>query len=425
MAAQLASGMGKALQLGDLRQRILYTVAMLAVFLVGAHIPVPGIKASALSNLFQSGTIFGLLNLFAGGALKIFAVFAMSVTPYIDASIIMQLLTLVVPQVEEWSKEGPEGQKHINQWTRYGTVMLGIVQAFALAIYLKDNGALLHPGVASIAMIVVVLTAGTVFLMWIGEQMTEYGIGNGISLLIFAGIVARLPQGISSLYTYLITGRINWFNIVVLIVVALVVTAAVVAVLQGARRIPVQYAKRVVGRRMYGGASSYIPLRVNQAGVIPPIFAISVLTVPLTLTSFFGTNPVLSGLVGFFQPGGLWYELLYASLIIAFTFFYTSIVWNPMDVADNIKKYGGFIPGFRPGHPTAVYLSRVLERITVIGALFLAAVCVLPSLVTGLSSIPNMYFGGTALLIVAGVALDTMMQIEGHLLMRHYQGFIR
>ena len=425
MAAQLASGMGKALQLGDLRQRILYTLAMLAVFLVGAHIPVPGINAAALKHLFQTGTIFGLLNLFAGGALTLFAVFAMSVTPYIDASIIMQLLTLVVPQVEEWSKEGAEGQQHINQWTRYGTVILGVVQSFALAIYLQDNHALLHPGVLSIATVMVILTAGTVFLMWVGEQMTEYGIGNGISILIFAGIVARLPQGISTLYTYLVTGRINWFNILVLMVLAFVITAAVVAVTQAARRIPVQYAKRVVGRRMVGGASTYIPLRVNQAGVIPVIFAASVLTVPLTLAQFLGTNKFLSGVVGFVSFGSVPYELIYAALIIAFTFFSTSIIWNPMDVADNIRKYGGFIPGFRPGRPTADHLSRVLERITVIGAIFLAVICVIPVVFAGATNVPNLFFGGTALLIVVGVAVDTMMQIEGQLLMRHYQGFIR
>ena len=424
MAAQLASTMGRAMQLGDLRQRILYTVAMFTVFLIGAHIPVPGINAAALTNLFAQGTFFGLLNLFSGGALKVFAVFAMSVTPYINASIIMQLLTLVVPQVEEWQKEGPEGQKRINQWTRYGTVLLGVVQAFALSIYLQDNHGLLHPGFRSIITVVVVLTAGTTFLMWIGEQMTEHGIGNGISLLIFAGIVSRLPRATGTLYTYLTSGRINWFNVIILIILAVLIVAAVVAVTQAARRIPVQYAKRVVGRRLYSAQGSYIPIRVNQAGVIPVIFAASVLTVPLTLTQFVASG-WLTNLANFFRSTSVWYELVYAALIIAFTFFYTSIVWNPHDVADNIRKYGGFIPGYRPGHPTAEYLARVLERVTVLGAIFLAAVSVLPVVFSGLTNIPNLYFGGTALLIVVGVALDTMMQIEGHMLMRHYQGFIR
>jgi preprotein translocase subunit SecY len=416
--------MGRAMQLGDLRRRILYTILMFAVFRLGVHIPVPGINQAVLPSLFKAGTFFGLLNLFSGGALAVFAVFAMGVTPYINASIIMQLLTLVIPQVEAWQKEGPEGQKQINQWTRYGTVMLGVIQATALAIYLRSGGALLHPGIASIMMIVIILTAGTVLLMWIGEQITEYGIGNGISLLIFAGIVARIPSGIGTMYTYIVSGRITWWNLLLFCALAVAVIAAVVAVTQAALRIPVHYARRVVGRRMYGGSSSYIPIKVNQAGVIPVIFAASVLTVPLTLTSFTHANWLirLSNIFGF---GSVWYELVYAALIIAFTFFYTSIIWNPTDVADNIKKYGGFIPGLRPGRPTAEYLGRVLERITVLGAIFLAAIAVLPVLFSGATNVPNIYFGGTALLIVVGVALDTMMQIEGHLLMRHYQGFIR
>lgn len=424
MASQLASTMGRAFQFGDLRRRILFTVAMFGVFRLGAHVPVPGINPAALSQLFGTGTFFGLLNLFAGGALRIFAVFAMSITPYINASIIMQLLTLVIPQVEEWSKEGPEGQKKINQWTRYGTLLLAVVQSTALAIYLQANGGFLHPGLPEIVVVVLTLTAGTIFLMWVGEMMTEYGIGNGISLLIFAGIVSGLPQGISTIWTYLVSGRITWWNLVLFLVLAVAIIAAVVAVTQGARRIPVHYAKRVVGRRMYGGSSSYIPIRVNQAGVIPVIFAASVLTVPLTLTQF--TKAAwLSDLSHIFNFGNVWYELVYAALIIAFTFFYTSIIWNPTDVADNIKKYGGFIPGFRPGRPTAEYLGRVLERITVLGAIFLAVIAVLPVVFTGATNIPNVYFGGTALLIVVGVALDTMMQVEGHMLMRHYQGFIR
>jgi len=416
--------MGRAFQLSDLRRRILYTIAMFGVFRLGAHIPVPGINASVLNSLFANGTFFGLLNLFAGGALRIFAIFAMSITPYINASIIMQLLTLVIPQVEEWSKEGAEGQKRINQWTRYGTVLLGVIQAIALGVYLENNNGFLHPGISELLVVVLCLTAGTVFLMWVGEQMTEYGIGNGISLLIFAGIVSGLPRGIATMYTYLISGRITWWNLLLFAVLAVAIIAAVVVVTQGARRVPVQYAKRVVGRRMYGGSSSYIPIRVNQAGVIPVIFAASVLTVPLTLTKF-TSAPWLRSVSQFFQLSSVWYELVYGLLIIAFTFFYTSIIWNPTDVADNLKKYGGFIPGFRPGRPTAEYLGRVLERVTVLGAIFLALIAVLPVVFTGATNIPNIYFGGTALLIVVGVALDTMMQIEGHMLMRHYQGFIR
>jgi len=424
LASQLASTMGRAFHLSDLRRRILYTVAMFGVFRLGAHVPVPGINQAALGNLFSSGTFFGLLNLFAGGALQIFAVFAMSITPYINASIIMQLLTLVIPQVEEWSKEGPEGQRKINQWTRFGTVLLAVVEATALAVYLRNNGAFLHPGIEEIVLVVLILTAGTVFLMWVGEMMTEYGIGNGISLLIFAGIISRLPTGVGTIVTYLRSGQISWWNLLLFVVLAVAIIAAVVVVTQAARRVPVQYAKRVVGRRMYGGSSSYIPIRVNQAGVIPVIFAASVLTVPLTLTQFVQIA-WLKSVATFFQSSTVWYELVYAALIIAFTFFYTSIVWNPSDVADNIKKYGGFIPGFRPGRPTAEYLGRVLERVTVLGAIFLALIAVLPVVFTGATKIPNITFGGTALLIVVGVALDTMMQIEGHMLMRNYQGFIR
>ncbi len=424
MATQVASSMGRAMQLGDLRRRILYTILMFAVFRLGVHIPVPGINESVLPSLFKQGTFFGLLNLFSGGALGVFAVFAMGVTPYINASIIMQLLTLVIPQVEAWQKEGPEGQKRINEWTRYGTVILGLIQAVALTVYLRDGGAFLSPNLASMAVVVVVLTAGTVLLMWIGEQITESGIGNGISLLIFAGIISRIPTGIGNLYTYITSGRITWWNLLLFCALAVLIVAAVVAVTQAALRVPVQYAKRVVGRRMYGGASSYIPIRVNQAGVIPVIFAASVLTVPLTLTSF-TKSAWLSRVAAAFSPQYVWYWLIYAALIIAFTFFYTSIVWNPNDVADNIKKYGGFIPGLRPGRPTAEYLGRVLERVTVLGAIFLAAIAVLPVIFSSATNIPNINFGGTALLIVVGVALDTMMQIEGHLLMRHYQGFIR
>ena len=425
MGGQIAGTMGRAMRLGDLRRRILITVAMFAVFRLGVHVPVPGINTSVLPTLFKAGTFFGVLNLFAGGALGVFAIFAMGVTPYINASIIMQLLQLVIPQVEEWSKEGAEGQKQINKWTRYGTLFLGLVQAIGLTVYLRAGGGLLHPGLWSMATVVVVLVSGTILLMWIGEQITEYGIGNGISLLIFAGIVSRLPEGVGTLFNYVRAHVVNIFDLVIFLIIAFFVIAAVVAVTQAARRVPVHYAKRVVGRRMYGGASSYIPLRVNQAGVIPVIFALSVLTVPLTLGQFFKNAKWLSAAAVFLTGNVFWYEMASAVLVIAFTFFYTNIVWNPNDVADNIRKQGGFIPGLRPGRPTAEYLTRVLGRITVLGALFLAAVTVLPAVLSPLTHIPNMPFGGTALLIVVGVALDTMMQIEGHMLMRHYQGFIR
>lgn len=425
MASGVTGGMGRAMQLGDLRRRILITIAMFAVFRLGVHVPVPGINSAVLPNLFKAGTFFGVLNLFAGGALGVFAIFAMGVTPYINASIIMQLLQLVIPQVEEWSKEGAEGQKQINKWTRYGTLFLGLVQAIGLTVYLRSGGGLLHPSLWSMAQVVIVLVAGTILLMWIGEQITEYGIGNGISLLIFAGIVSRLPQAVGKLFGYVTAHVITLWDLGIFLVIAFFAVAAVVAVTQAARRVPVHYAKRVVGRKMYGGAASYIPLRVNQAGVIPVIFALSVLTVPLTLAQFIRSAKWLSAIGNFLLSNVFWYEMVSAVLVIAFTFFYTNIVWNPQDVADNIRKQGGFIPGLRPGRPTAEYLTRVLGRITVLGALFLAAITVLPAALQPITHIPNNAFGGTALLIVVGVAVDTMMQIEGHMLMRHYQGFIR
>jgi preprotein translocase subunit SecY len=424
VATQLAESFGRAFRTGDLRRRIVFTVAMFAVFRVGVHIPVPGVNPAAVQQLVQSGTLFGLLNLFAGGALEVMGVFAMGIMPYINASIIMQLLTLVIPAVEQWSKEGQEGQKKITQWTRYGTIILSVLQAVGLTAFLRNNSGFTVPGVVPQLLCVLTLTAGSTFLMWMGEQITEYGIGNGISLLIFAGIVSRLPAGVVDIVTYLKAGTISWFNLVMLVVVGLLVIAAIVFVTEGQRRVPVQYAKRVVGRRMYGGQSTHIPIRVNTAGVIPVIFAASLLAFPLTISQFVHAGWV-QAVINWFRFGSASYELVYAGLIIAFTFFYTAITFNPQDVADNIKKYGGFIPGMRPGWPTAQYLERVLIRITVVGAIFLAAVCVLPVAFVPLSGVPNLYFGGTSLLIVVGVALETMKQIEAHMLMRHYQGFMR
>jgi preprotein translocase subunit SecY len=421
----IGESFGRAFKTDDLRRRILYTLGMFLVFRVGAHVPVPGVRASVLAQLFQNGGgLLGFLNLFAGGALRLFAVFAMGIMPYINASIIMQLLTLVIPQVEQWSKEGMEGQKHITQWTRYGTVILSVIQAVGLAFFVQDNGGMVHPGALAIVQVVLILTAGSVLLMWIGEAVTEYGIGNGISLLIFAGIVSRLPAGVQDLVSYLQAGTISALNVILMVILGLAVIAAIVFVTEGARRVPVQYAKRVVGRRMYGGQSTHIPVRVNQAGVIPVIFAASLLAVPLTLANFIHAS-FIQAVVSFLNVRSVWYELIYAALIIAFTFFYTAITFNPNDVADNIRKYGGFIPGYRPGRPTAQYLEKVLMRITVVGALFLAAVSVLPVAFAGVTNIPNIYFGGTSLLIVVGVALETMKQIEAHMLMRHYQGFLR
>ena len=392
------------------------------VFRLGTHIPVPGVNAEVIEQLFNSGSLFGMLDLFAGGALSKFSIFAMSITPYINASIIMQLLTVVVPTFESWSKEGEEGRKKISKITRYGTVILGFVQATGMAYGLKD--AIINPSIGSILLIALTLTAGTTFLMWLGEQITEKGIGNGISLIIFAGIVSSLPKGIGVIYKYLQAGTISYFNVALFLIIAIAMIVLVIAIQQGQRRIPVQYAKRVVGRKMYGGHSTHIPLKVNQAGVIPIIFASSVLMFPVTIAQFINI-PWVKTLAGYFAWGTPLQTALYALMIVFFTYFYTAVTLNISDMAENLKKYGGFIPGLRPGKPTADYLDRVMTRITLAGAVFLAFIAILPNFVAAITHIEGVYFGGTALLIIVGVALDTMKQIEAMVLMRHYQGFLK
>ncbi len=395
---------------------------MFAIFRLGTHIPVPGVDASVIEKLFTSGNLFGLLDLFSGGALSKFSVFAMSITPYINASIIMQLLTVVVPQLEQWSKEGVEGRKKITRITRYATVFLAFIQAIGMAYGLK--AAIINPGFASILLIAITLTAGTTFLMWIGEQITEKGIGNGISLIIFAGIVSRLPEGVMHIWQYLQAGAINLFNVLLFAIIAIAMIVFVIAIQQGQRRIPVQYAKRVVGRKMYGGHSTHIPLKVNQAGVIPIIFASSVLMFPVTIAQFIDIGWVKT-IAEYFAWGTPLQTVLYALMIIFFTYFYTAVTVNISDMAENLKKYGGFIPGLRPGKPTAEYLDRVMTRITLAGAVFLALIAILPNFIAAVTNIDGVYFGGTALLIIVGVALDTMKQIEAMVLMRHYQGFMK
>ena len=408
----------------ELRNKILYTLMMFAVFRAGIHIPVPGVDASVIESLFTSGNLFGLLDLFAGGALSKFSIFAMSITPYINASIIMQLLQSVVPQFEAWSKDGEDGRKKIAKVTRYGTVVLGFVQAAGMAFALRANNALVNNDFLSVFVVAIILTAGTCLLMWIGEQITAYGIGNGISLIIFAGIVARLPDGLETIYQYIQNGTINMFQAFLFAVIALAMIAVVVAVTQGQRRIPIQYAKRVVGRKMYGGHSTFLPLKVNQAGVIPIIFASSVLMFPVTIAQFID-NEFVHKAADLFTWGTPLQTALYAILIFIFTYFYTAISINITDMADNMKKYGGFIPGLRPGKPTAEYLDRVMTRITLAGAVFLALIAILPNFIAAVTNIDGVYFGGTALLIIVGVALDTMKQIEAMVLMRHYQGFMK
>ncbi|MDR7867697.1 MAG: preprotein translocase subunit SecY [Sporomusaceae bacterium] len=418
----MLSALSNVVKIPELRQKVMFTLLMFLVFRAGTHVPVPGVDASMIEQLFNQGNLFGLLDLFSGGALSKFSVFAMSITPYINSSIIMQLLTVVVPKFEQWAKEGDEGRKKITQITRYGTVLLGFVQAIGMAYGLKV--AILNPGIGSIILIALTLTAGTTFLMWLGEQITEKGIGNGISLIIFAGIVSRLPDGLNVIYQYWKAGTINPFNIGLFVIIAVAMIVFVILIQQGQRKIPVQYAKRVVGRKMYGGHSTHIPLKVNQAGVIPIIFASSVLMFPITIAQFVDVEWVKT-VAGWFAWGTMLNTTLYALFIIFFTYFYTAVTMNISDMAENMKKYGGFIPGLRPGKPTADYLDRVMTRITLAGAIFLAFIAILPNIVVWATNIEGIYFGGTALLIVVGVALDTMKQIEAVILMRHYQGFMK
>lgn len=414
--------LGSAWKLADLRRKILFTTMMLVIFRIGVHVPVPGINTAVIADLVNQGQLLGFFDVISGGAFKKFSIFAMSITPYINASIIIQLLTVVVPYFEKLAKEGPEGRKKMGEYIRYGTVILGFIQAIGISVGLRS--AVLNPGLASTLLIALSLTAGTAFLMWLGELITEKGIGNGISLIIFAGIVSRIPSGMAAIYEYLRAGTTNIFVILMFAVVAVAVIVAIVAIQEGQRRIPVQYAKRVVGRKVYGGQSTHIPLKVNQAGVIPIIFAISILMFPGTLASWFPENSIAVWVTKYFNFQTVLYNVLYALLIIFFTYFYTAISFNPNDIADNMKKYGGFIPGLRPGKPTSDYIAKVANRITLAGALFLAIIAVLPSALMSVTALP-LYFGGTSLLIVVGVALDTMKQIEANLLMRHYQGFLK
>jgi preprotein translocase subunit SecY len=406
----------------ELRQKVVFTLAMFIVFRAGTHIPVPGVNAAVIEQLFQTGNLFGLLDMFSGGALSKFSIFAMSITPYINASIILQLLKVVVPTLEQWSKEGEEGYKKMNKLTRVLTVVLGFFQACGMAWGLKM--AINNPGIFSILLIATTLTAGTVFLMWIGEQITAKGVGNGISLIIFAGIVSRLPDGLQIIFQYLQAGTVNLLNVILFAVIALAMIVFVILISQGVRKIPIQYAKRVVGKRLYGGHSSYIPLKVNQAGVIPIIFASSVLMFPTTIAQFVDV-PWVKTVGQWFAWGTPLQTSLYVLFILFFTYFYTAVSLNINDMSDNIKKNGGFIPGMRPGKPTTDYLDKVMSRITLAGAIFLSLIALMPNIIGWMTHIEGIYFGGTALLIVVGVALDTMKQIESLVLMRHYHGFMK
>jgi len=439
----------------DLRKRVIFTLLLLAVYRIGCQIPNPGISADALAEFWQSqrGSILGFYDLFSGRAMSRMTIFALGIMPYISASIILQLLTVVWPYLERLSKEGELGRRKITQYTRYGTLVICIIQAFGISIFLENltspTGARIvpSPGWGFRLLTILTLTTGTTLIMWLGEQISERGIGNGISLIIFAGIVAGLPQGINSLISGLRSGSLDPLRIIFLIVFMLAVIAFIVFVERGQRRIPVSYAKRVVGRKVYGGQSTHLPLRVNTGGVIPIIFAASIITIPSTLATL-SKAPIFQTIARQFGPGMPLYVLIYIAAIIFFTYFYVSIIFNPNDVADNLRKYGGFIPGIRPGKNTADYIDQVLTRITLVGAIYLAAIAILPEfLMTGFKfgSLPlignfleanlprwitqglniDFYFGGTSLLIVVGVAMDTMQQIEAQLVMRHYDGFMR
>ena len=423
----IGSGFGNIFKIPELKKRILYTLALLIVYRIGVQVPVPGIDSAALAEIFKqfSGTVVGIFNMFSGGALERMSVFALGIMPYISASIILQLMTVVVPHLERLSKEGEQGRKKITQYTRYGTVVISIIQGFGISEALIRGGAVIHPGWGFRLMTVITLTAGTAFIMWLGEQITERGIGNGISLIIFAGIVARMPQAIARVFALLSSGEINIFFVAILLVLMIAVVGFIIFVEQGQRRIPVQYAQRVIGRKLYGGQSTHLPLKINTAGVIPPIFASSIMMFPATIASFVDVKiPWLKDILDAFNQGGLTYNIPFAVLILFFCYFYTAVTFNPVDVADNMRKHGGYIPGIRPGKNTADYIDRVLTRITLGGAIYVASVCVLPSFLIGRFNVP-FYFGGTSLLIVVGVALDTIAQMESHMLSRHYEGFLK
>ncbi len=418
-----------AWKIPDLRKKILFTIVMLIIYRIGAHIPVPGLDPDKFSQLIGSGSLLGFMDIITGGAFKNATIFAMGITPYINSSIIMQLLTVAIPRLERLQKEGEEGRKILQQYVRYGTILLGFLQA--VGIYLSLRGAVVGGGsVLSFFTITLTITAGTAFLMWLGEQITEYGIGNGISLIIFAGIVSKGPAAAAAIIGYyeagsLGSGIVGIFGILAILAIFVLVIAAVVWVQQGERRLPIQYAKRVVGRKMYGGQSTHLPIKVNLAGVIPIIFAMSIMLFPSTIVQFFAGNSN-SGIVKFFTnfPGTIWYAIFYAILIILFTFFYSIIQFNPIEIANNLKKNGGFIPGIRPGKPTSDYISKVLNRVTWFGGMFLAAVTVIPILFSIIFKVSGLWIGGTTVLILVGVALDTIKQMEAQMLMRHYKGFL-
>ncbi len=412
----------------ELKSRVLFTLALLAVYRIGAHIPTPGINGEALSRFLteKGGALMGFFDMFSGGALSRVTVFALGIMPYISASIILQLLTVVIPAIGKLAKEGESGRKKIVKYTRYGTVVIAAIQSFGIAAGLEGmQGGMFvqNPGWSFKLMTMLTLTSGTAFIMWLGEQITERGIGNGISLIIFAGIVARFPNAIISTIRLVQAGELSIFFVIFLVAMMVAVIGAIIYIERGQRKIPVQYAKRVVGRKVYGGQATHLPLKVNTSGVIPPIFASSILIFPATVAGFIAI-PWVQSVARQLSPGTIFYTLLYIGMIFFFAYFYTAIIFNPIDIADNLKKYGGYIPGIRPGQKTSEYIYKVLSRLTFVGALYLGVVCIIPEILIARFNVP-FYFGGTSLLICVGVALDTVSQIESHLVTRSYEGFLK
>lgn len=421
----------------ELRNRIFFTLLILLVVRVGAFITIPGIDVDVLKSTIGSGgadDLFGFFDLFVGGAFSNAAIFALGIMPYITSSIIFQLAGVVFPQIQKMQKEGEDGRRKINQWTRFATVFVAGLQAIGVAVKLVNqtaaNGAPVVPdgGVLFFLSTIIVLTAGTVFLMWLGEQITERGVGNGISLIIFIGIIAKLPAALMQEWELIAVGSRPWFLEIIIFAFLFGIIASIVLITQGARRIPVQYAKRQVGKRVFGGTTQFIPLRVNTAGVMPIIFAQSLMFIPNTIASFFPKVPAMQAFAGWFNPSSYGYAFVYGFMVVFFTFFYTAIIFNPKEIADNMKRQGGFVPGIRPGTPTAEYIEKILTRITLPGSIFLAMIAILPTFVQnvfGITSLFASFFGGTSLIIIVGVGLDTLQQIESHLMMRHYDGFMK
>jgi preprotein translocase subunit SecY len=430
----LLESLTNVFKIPDLKKKILFTGLFLILYRLGSFIPTPGIDASVLKEIFSAPgsdrTLFGLFDMFVGGNFERASVFALGIMPYITASIVIQLLGSIIPYFEKLKKEGAEGQKKITQITRYGTVAIAAFNAIGISFFLQSlesaSGvrAVINPGFGFIFTTVITMVTGTIVIMWLGEQITEYGIGNGISLIIFAGIIARYPEGFLLMFNMVRAGAMSIFMGLFVLIVMVGVTAAVILVTEAMRKIPVQYAKRIVGRKMYGGQSTHIPLRVNTAGVIPIIFAQSVIMFPRTIATFFPESEIMDVFIRWMSPGEFVYTLFYVLLIVFFAYFYTAIILNPVEMADNMKKYGGFIPGKKPGKKTAEYINSVLTRITLPGAVFFAFVAVLPEFMSKYTNLP-FYFGGTGLIIIVGVALDTLQQIESHLVMRHYEGFMK